>query len=511
MKQSKKHIWQSAALLSLGTTALLAGCGGGGGSSSGGNGNGGGPSVTSYNDVVALADGQQGALNLAVKPDNTATGTLAVAAVVAGARPRAASPRVLAALAAGVYPVTGTVANGTFTLTGTINGATFTLTVTLPSGTAPGNAALTTDGSTYTGTLTTTPTGSSTLAGSYLLTSLTNPATQQTVNCPGSLAFGSADNDACGASEIFTLNPNGTYTISINGTTASTGTYTLVGNIFTETGKELEANGNGSIVTSVNAVTVNGNTLTSTLLSTTATDAQPQIGEIMSLTKTGGTTANPFAGTYQGVASNNSGFSVPAVGTTTLTVSPTGNATATSIDASSGQVDTFIGTISGTGAFQLTQQGSVASGGGSVLSGTLSQNPTTHVFTAATTSVGTDTTNGTVTVGLAPTNSPLAGTYTGTDTTSGGYQGNDSFTIGTNGAVTGTVTLTGSHSGTVNFAGYVDASGNLYLDYVSGGTYATLIGTPTINGTTLSVTLQEYDSDQGGQAGPTVTLSLTKH
>ena len=367
---------------------FAAGCGGGSSSSGPGS----PPAARSYAEAVTLPTGQAGALILAVQPDNSATGTLAVAGTgtaAASLRPHAApGPRLLAPMASGVYPVTGTLSGGTFTL----SGAAFTLTGTLPAGASPVSFTLTSgagaDAVVYTGTLATAPTGASAnsaIAGAYQLSSISNPTTGQTVACPGTLAFGSNNDDNCTASEVFTLNSDGSYTLTGIGAT-NAGTYSLVGSIMTRTGPTILNGQNGPTATYVSSMVISGNTVTLTLLGTTDVTSQSQIGEVFTLAKVGTTPAFAYAGTYAS-SSQVSGPSGSSSVTGTVTLSPAGvltgvtsssgyNYTGTASLNSSGQivaratnstnsdVETYTGTASGSpGAYTISGTLSNSNGG----------------------------------------------------------------------------------------------------------------------------------------------------
>lgn len=318
--------------LVLATLLLLpalfaAGCGGGSSSGSGGS----TPVAHSYAEAVTLPTGQAGALTLAVQPDNSVTGTLAVAGTgtaAASLRPHAtAGPRLLAPMAPGVYPVTGALTGGVFTL----SGAAFTLTGTLPVGASPVSFTLTSGTGAgavvYTGTLATASSSNSAIAGAYQLTSISNPATGQTVACPGTLAFGSNNNDVCTASEVFTLNGDGSYTLAGVGA-ANAGTYSLVGSIMTRTGPTISNGQNGPPATSVSSIVISGSTVLSTLLGTTDVTSQSQIGEVSTFTKAGTVAAFAYAGTYTS-SYQGTGPTGPFSGTASLTISSAGTLTGT--------------------------------------------------------------------------------------------------------------------------------------------------------------------------------------
>ncbi len=207
------------------------------------------------------------------------------------------------------------------------------------------------------------------------------------------------------------------------------------------------------------------------------------------------------AGRYQGAYVNTSGQYSPASGTLAFTVSSTGAVTAT-IFNDDGSTGNETGTIGSDGKLSLREAG------GDGIDGTLSQDSTTHVFSMSYTEP--NGTKGVLKVGLAPTASPLAGSYSGTATSSG-TSGTFPMTlsISSAGAVTGTLgtPVAGNPNSGFNFVGYVDASGNAYLAYTSGGVPAISLAGLTLNGTSLTGTYNETSAD-GSTA--TAVLSLTK-
>lgn len=499
-----------------------AGCGGGGGSSSGGNG--GGTQAQNFDEAVTLPTGQAGALSLAVQTAGTASGALAVAgtgtAATASLRSRiAAKPHALAPLAPGVYAVTGTLTNGTFTLTGTAASTAFTLTGSVPAGSTAGGFTLTlgtgTGATVYTGTLATAPSGTSAnsaIAGSYQLTALGNPATGQTQPCPGTLAFGSDNSDNCTASEMFTLTPSGSYTVTGLGEVEA-GSYSLIGNIMTITGPTHSGGKNGPTATYVYSAVTSGNTLTLTLLSTTDTTSQTQTGEVLTLTKANSTaTIATYAGTYaftatltgpSGTSNNKGTFSISPTGVFTILQNSSGYlGSGTATLNSSGQivvvhsftsnnvvdVETDIATISGSpGSYIGTGTYSITTGGTG-----------TNTFTEIST----------------PTANPFAGNYVGNAVEVGtdGSHGVSllTMTVAASGAVSGSFNSillpNGAFGGTIPFTGTVSTAGVLNLSDVSGGVPETSNGTLTAGANhTLTTTQVAIQSD----ASPTLTSYLT--
>ena len=212
-------------------------------------------------------------------------------------------------------------------------------------------------------------------------------------------------------------------------------------------------------------------------------------------TNSGGTGgASLAAGSYQGVYLNTSGQYSPDAGTIAFTVSPTGAVSGADIDyTGDGSTNNLTGTVSSTGALVTN-----------AVSGTVSQNSTTHVFTTSYTE--SNGTKGMLSVGLAPTASPLAGSYSGTVMNSK-QQLPMTLSISSVGIVTGTVGTPSVANQGFNLTGYVDTSGNVYLAYNSGGVPADSVGNLSLNGTALSGTFQETGSDGSGGA---FTASLTK-
>ena len=209
---------------------------------------------------------------------------------------------------------------------------------------------------------------------------------------------------------------------------------------------------------------------------------------------TGGesTTALLPAGSYQGVLVTTSGPFSPDAGTVAFTVSSTGVISGSSLDyAGDGSTTNISGTVSSSGALVLN-----------VASGIIAENATTHVFsTSYTQSNGS---KGMLNAGLAPTASPLAGSYSGTISSTGG-QGTAALTISSGGTVTGTATQGGQSA---PLSGYVDASGNVYLVYKSttSGLPSISVGSFTLNGASLNGTVQETQAD-GSSTSITVTLT----
>jgi hypothetical protein len=213
----------------------------------------------------------------------------------------------------------------------------------------------------------------------------------------------------------------------------------------------------------------------------------------------GGNSSSLYTGSYQGVYVNTSGAYSPDAGTVTFTVSPNGIVTGSSFDyTGDSSTNSLTGTISNTGALVLN-------GGSNAISGTLSLNPTTHVFSDS--YIETNGTHGALSVGLVPISSPLAGSYSGT-ASNGKNSLPMTLTISAVGAVTGTV---GNPDAGVNqgsrSVGYVDANRNVYLAYNSGGVPAKSVGSLILNGASLTGTFLETGSD--GSGGP-YTISMTK-
>lgn len=224
---------------------------------------------------------------------------------------------------------------------------------------------------------------------------------------------------------------------------------------------------------------------------------------------TGGTTppaAIPFAGTYQGVSLNTSGYDAPGGGVVTLTINPDGTVTGKGSNAVNGASATVSGTIDATGKFTLTQAGNNSIGvtsNGDVDTGILTQNTTTHIFTVVDTKNNAGhITHGVVTLGLAPIATPLAGAYSGAFTASDGSTATGTITITATGVVTGTAS-----NGTTAFSGYVDNSQNIYLSFTSGSVFMNAVGGLSLNGSSLSGTLQQTGSDGSSK---TQTAAFTK-
>lgn len=269
--------------LALGT---LAGCGGSSNSITDAITGGGGTPVKNYAEVVTLPTGQTGALSLAVQPDNSVSGTLAVAGggtAAASLSPHeTGAPSPLPMMAAGVYSVTGTQADGLLSLAG----AAFTLTGALPAGAAPVSFTLTVGAGpsavVYTGTLATASNRNSALAGAYQFISITNPATGQTVTCPGTLAFGANNDDTCDAGAFFVFNTDGTSSVREGGATKLTSTYMLVGTILAVVTTSPATHQTNNDVFSV---AVSSSAMTLTRLGTTDPTNQTAVGEQYLLTK----------------------------------------------------------------------------------------------------------------------------------------------------------------------------------------------------------------------------------
>jgi len=212
----------------------------------------------------------------------------------------------------------------------------------------------------------------------------------------------------------------------------------------------------------------------------------------------GGSGASLAAGRYQGTYLNTSGQYSPASGTLAFTVSSTGAVTAT-IFNDDGSTGNDTGTIGSDGKFSVRD----TDAGGDGIDGTRSQDSTTHVFSMSYTE--TNGTKGVLKVGLAPTSSAFAGSYSGTFSSStGGGQGTFTLTITAGGVVTGTAVQAGVST---NLSGYVDSSGNIYLAETSLGVPITSFGGITLVGTSLSGTLQGTGADGSSN---TITVSGTK-
>ena len=83
----------------------------------------------------------------------------------------------------------------------------------------------------------------------------------------------------------------------------------------------------------------------------------------------------------------------------------------------------------------------------------------------------------------------------------------ETLAISSSGAVSGTLgTLAVANQGFA-FSGYVDTTGNLYLADKSGGVPENILGTLTLNGTSLTGPVHSSTADGSSSAG---TLSLTK-
>ena len=332
----------------------------------------------------------------------------------------------------------------------------------------------------------------SAIVGAYQITALGNTATGQTQPCPGTLAFGGNLSDDCGPAGVLTLNADGTGSTSQAGVITNTFTYTLVGNTLTAVTTDTTSH---QATKDVFSSATSGNTVTLTRVSTT--DPTNAVGEQLVLTKTsGGTTTVLPAGSYQGVYVATSGPFSPDAGTLAVTVSSTGAVNLSSFDyTGDGSTNNDTGTVNSNGLL-------VVSSGGNGITGTITQNPTTHVLSASFTEA--NGTKGVLSVGLAPTASPLTGSYSGTISSTGG-QGTGALTISPGGTVTGTATQGGQSA---PLSGYVDASGNVYLAYKSttSGVPAISVGSFTLNGTSLNGTVRETQAD-GSSTSITVTLT----
>ncbi len=213
----------------------------------------------------------------------------------------------------------------------------------------------------------------------------------------------------------------------------------------------------------------------------------------------GGGSASLAPGSYQGVSLNTSGIYSPAAGTTTFTLTSSGTITGATVNSDS-TVTNFSGTLSSSGALVTN-----------AATGNISQDATTHVVSTSYTE--DNGTKGILKVGLAPTASPLAGSYSGTAMSSKGASYPFTLSITSAGAVTGKLgtPVAGNPNSGFTLTGYVDASGNAYLAFTSGGVPAISLAGLTLNGTALTGTDQETDAD-GSTNGSTqsATLSLTK-
>ncbi len=183
-------------------------------------------------------------------------------------------------------------------------------------------------------------------------------------------------------------------------------------------------------------------------------------------------------------------------------MSLTGAVTAT-IFNSDGSTGNDTGTIGSDGKF------SVREAGGDGIDGTLSQNSTTHVFSMSYTEP--NGTKGMLSVGLAPTASPLAGSYSGTATNTAQTQSLPlTLTISAIGVVTATLgtPVAGNPNSGFTLTGYVDTNGNLYLADISGGVPENLFAALTLSGTSLTGPTHISAADGYSNTG---TLSLIKH
>ena len=216
-------------------------------------------------------------------------------------------------------------------------------------------------------------------------------------------------------------------------------------------------------------------------------------------TGTGYTGGNSgFAGSYQGVYLSTSGQSSPDSGTIAYTVAPSLAVTGASLDfAGDGSTNNFTGAIDTSGILTPPLLKTP------LLTIALTEDYTTHVISGSVTE--SNGTKGTQKVGLAPTSSPLAGSYSGTISSPGG-QGTMTFTISPGGIVTGAATQ-GGHSAPLS--GYVDANANTYLAYKStiSGLPSISVGSFTLNGASLNGTVQETQADS---SSTTITVTLKK-
>ena len=338
----------------------------------------------------------------------------------------------------------------------------------------------------------------SAIVGAYQITALGNTATGQTQPCPGTLAFGGNLSDDCGPAGVLTLNADGTGSTSQAGVITNTFTYTLVGNTLTAVTTDTTSH---QATKDVFSAATSGNTVTLTRVSTT--DPTNAVGEQLVLTKTsGGTTTVLPAGSYQGVYVATSGPFSPDAGTLAVTVSSTGAVNLSSFDyTGDGSTNNDTGTVNSNGLL-------VVSSGGNGITGTITQNPTTHVLSASFTE--SNGTKGVLTAGPAPTASPLAGSYSGTATNPAHTVTFPlTMTISPIGVVTATLgtPVAGNPNSGFNETGYVDTNGNLYLAYTSGRVPSISGGGLTLNGTALSGTIQETASDGSSSTG---IFSLTK-
>lgn len=207
------------------------------------------------------------------------------------------------------------------------------------------------------------------------------------------------------------------------------------------------------------------------------------------------------AGSYQGTYVNTSGKSSPDAGTIAFTVSSSGAINGASVDyTGDGSTNNFTGTAN--------SNGSVTTNSGAVVTSPFVQNSTTHVYSTSVTQA--DGTKGVLSVGLAPTASPLVGSYSGTASNTAQTQ---SFplilTISPTGAVAATLgtPVAGNPDSGFTLVGYVDTNGNLYLADTSGGVPENLFATLTLSGTSLTGPTHIAAADGYSNTG---TISLTK-
>ena len=231
-------------------------------------------------------------------------------------------------------------------------------------------------------------------------------------------------------------------------------------------------------------------------------------GTIAYATPPGGA-ANPYAGSYEGVLSINTGPDAPGVTTLTMTILSDGTVSGGFPEGIGGTViDTFAGSITGAGVLTITQ---TANGTGS---GTfqLTVDPTTQLVTG----LMTQSSNGNIfslwffKVPSPP--SPYAGSYSGGFTTATST-GTLSISVANNGDATiagsGQSTSPPFTVGTLAGVGYSDNSGHVLLAYISGGTPSIGVGTLQLNGSALTYAGQEYVNDQVNNTPFSVTLAAT--
>ena len=231
----------------------------------------------------------------------------------------------------------------------------------------------------------------------------------------------------------------------------------------------------------------------------------PKFGGIGGTTTRASNTAGTrlSAGSYQGVYVNTSGPYSPDAGTIAFTVSSSGAVSGYDFDyTGDSSTNPFTGTISNTGVLTLNPADNT-------ISGALFQNATTHVFSSSFTE--TNGTKGVLNVGLAPTASPLAGSYSGTASNTAQTQSLPlTLTISPIGVVAATLgtPVAGDPNSGFTLTGYVDANGNLYLADTSGGVPENLFASLTLSGTSLTGPTHISAADGYSNTG---TFSLTKH